>query len=196
MYCLAICAAFALGAQMELDIAANRGAKKYSRYEYLLRILWSIAIYFFKLTPRRSFATRNFILKLFGAKIGHHVHIYSSATIYYPWNFSIGDYSSIGEWVLIYNLGSVAIGSKSTVSHKAHLCAGTHDYSSADLPLIKKGIEISDQVWICAEAFIGPGVIVGTGAVVGARAVATRNVQPWAIVAGNPATFIKTRKVK
>lgn len=180
---------------MELDIVANRDAKKYSKYEYLLRILWSVAIHAFKITPRRSFATRNWILKLFGAKIGHHVHIYSSATIYFPWNLSIGDYSSIGEWALIYNLGKVSIGSKSTISHKAHLCAGTHDYSSTDLPLIKKGIEISDQVWVCAEAFIGPGVIVGAGAVVGARSVVTKNVQAWAIVAGNPAKYIRTREL-
>ncbi len=47
-----------------------------------------------------------------------------------PWNLEVGDLSSIGENVLIYNLGKVNIGSKTTISHRAHLCAGTHDYTN------------------------------------------------------------------
>ena len=61
------------------------------------------------------------------------------------------------------------------------------------MPLLKPPIEIRDQAWICADAFVGPGVIVGEGAVVGARAVAVKNVEAWTVVAGNPARMIKKR---
>ena len=37
------------------------------------------------------------------------------------------------------------------------------------------------------------GVTIGEGAVVGARSVVTKNVEPWTVVGGNPARFIKNR---
>jgi acetyltransferase-like isoleucine patch superfamily enzyme len=58
---------------------------------------------------------------------------------------------------------------------------------------LKLPIVIKDQAWVCADAFVGPGVIVGEGAIVGARAVVMKNVEPWNIVAGNPAKMIKKR---
>jgi putative colanic acid biosynthesis acetyltransferase WcaF len=61
------------------------------------------------------------------------------------------------------------------------------------MPLLKPPIRIEDQAWICADAFVGPGVVVGEGAVVGARAVVTKDVAAWTVVAGNPARFVKKR---
>jgi putative colanic acid biosynthesis acetyltransferase WcaF len=177
----------------QLDIKANRAARKYSRYELMLRVLWVFGAAVFKCTPRAAFKFRCSLLKLFGATIGTDVHIYSSATIYMPWNLEVGNLSSIGELAYVYNLGKVRIGSRVAISHRAHLCAGTHDYNSPDLPLLKPPITISDQAWICADAFIGPGTVVGEGAVVGARAVVMRDVPAWAVVAGNPAVVIKQR---
>ncbi|WP_457936091.1 acyltransferase [Mesorhizobium sp. 10J20-29] len=58
---------------------------------------------------------------------------------------------------------------------------------------MKLPIEIGDEAWICADAFIGPAVIVGSGAIVGARAVVMKNVQSGVIVAGNPAKQIGKR---
>jgi putative colanic acid biosynthesis acetyltransferase WcaF len=179
-----------------LDISANRTAAKYSNSEMLRRALWLFGEMLFRFSPRPFFGWRRMVLRSFGAKIGNHVQIYNSATIYFPWNLQIGDWSSIGEGALIYNLGPVTIGSRATISHRAHLCAGTHDYRRTDLPLLKPPIIIEDQAWICAEAFVGPGVRIGEGAVVGARAVAVENVEPWTVVAGNPARFIKKRIMK
>ncbi|MGA2867968.1 MAG: putative colanic acid biosynthesis acetyltransferase, partial [Verrucomicrobiota bacterium] len=102
----------------------------------------------------------------------------------------------IGEEAFIYNLGPVTLGEKVTISHRAQLCAGTHDYTRLALPLIKPPIIIEDQAWICADAFVGPGVTVGEGAIIGARAVVMKNVKSWAIMAGNPAQFVKQRILK
>ena len=52
---------------------------------------------------------------------------------------------------------------------------------------------IGHDVWIGSEAIIMPGVNVGHGAVIGTRAVITRNVEPYAIVVGNPARRIRRR---
>jgi putative colanic acid biosynthesis acetyltransferase WcaF len=133
------------------------------------------------------------ILRLFGARVGKQVQIYNSAKIYFPWNFSIGDWSAIGENALIYNLGPVSIGSEVTVSQRVHLCAGTHDYTDPSMPLLKPAIVVKDKVWICADVFIGPGVTIGDGAVVGAASVVTHKVPEWKVVAGNPAKVIKDR---
>ena len=56
-------------------------------------------------------------------------------------------------------------------------------------------VVIGDRVWIGYRAIILPGVSIGEGAVVGAGAVVTKNVEPYAIVAGNPARKIGERKV-
>lgn len=179
-----------------LDIRANRGAVKYSRNEQVRRVLWSLAKPFFRFSPRICFGWRRFLLRLFGAKVGQDVNIYNSAIIYMPWNLTIGDHSSIGEWALIYNLGSVTIGSKSTISQRVHICAGSHDFIDPALTLLKPPILIKDQVWVCADAFVGPGVTIDEGAIVGARAVVVKDVETWTIVAGNPAKYIKDRLMK
>jgi len=52
---------------------------------------------------------------------------------------------------------------------------------------------IGHDVWLGHEAVIMPGVHVGPGAIIGTRAVVTKNVLPYSIVAGNPAKLIRTR---
>jgi putative colanic acid biosynthesis acetyltransferase WcaF len=181
---------------MTLDIESARSARPYSTKEYLGRIAWSLAGPFFYLSPRPLFAWRRFMLRLFGASVGKAVNIYPNAKIYIPWNLEIGDHASIGEEALIYNLGKVKIGARSTVSHRAHICAGTHDYRDAGLPLLRQPIDIGSDVWVCAQSFIGPNIKIGDGAVIGAGAVVMKSVEPWSVLAGNPAEFVKKREMK
>jgi putative colanic acid biosynthesis acetyltransferase WcaF len=181
---------------MNLDIQASRSARPYSRKEYLGRILWMLAWPLFRCSPRPLFGWRRFVLRCFGAKVGRNVHIYPSVRIEIPWNINIGDESSLGENVLVYSLGPVTIGPRTTVSHNAHLCAGSHDYRDPGLPLLRLPIMIGADAWICAQSFVGPGVVIGDGAVVGACAVVMQAVEPWAVVAGNPAVFMKNRVLK
>jgi putative colanic acid biosynthesis acetyltransferase WcaF len=180
----------------KLNIVACRNAQYYTRSEYIGRFFWSILSPLFYLSPRTFFGWRNFLLRIFGAKVGKQVHIYPSAQIYLPWKLSIGDESSIGEWALIYNLGVVKIGSQVTISHRAHLCAGTHDYTNSSLPLKRSDILINSQAWVCSDVFIGPDVKIGEGAILAARSVVMSDVLPWQIVAGHPAIFKKKRKIK
>ena len=180
---------------MALDIASNRSARKYGTAELARRVLWMVGAVVFRFVPRPFFGIRNSILRLFGAHVGRDVRFYGSVVVYMPWNLTIGDWSAVGEHAVIYNLGPVTIGRSATISQRAHLCAGTHAYTAPDMPLLKPPIVVGDQVWICADAFVGPGVRVGEGAVVGACAVAMRDVPAWTVVAGNPARTVKRREL-
>ena len=87
------------------------------------------------------------------------------------------------------------IGANQTVSQKSYICTASHDITKSTLPLVFAPVVIEDQVWVGADAFIGMGVTVGQGAVVGARASVYKDVEPWTVVGGNPAKFIKVREV-
>lgn len=176
-----------------IDISSNRSAQKYSRKELFLRVLWGFGKIAFKLSPRPCFGFRRWLLRCFGAKVGKNVNIYPSAIIYYPWNLEIGDDSAIGEWALVYNLGKVMIGERTTISQRVHLCAGTHDYRQPDMPLVKSSIIIEDEVWLCADCFVGPNVTIGRRSILGAASVLMKSVPQASIYGGNPAQLIKTR---
>jgi putative colanic acid biosynthesis acetyltransferase WcaF len=175
------------------DVQRNLAARKYSPAENLVRFLWFFGLIVFRLTPRPCFGLRRFILRLFGARLGRGVRTYASTYVYFPWHLVVGDDSSLGEDVLVYNLGMITIGERVTISQRAHLCAGTHDYRDPALPLMKPPIDVGDDVWICADAFVGPAVVVHPRAIVAARAVVVKDVPAGMIVGGNPAKPIKAR---
>ncbi len=176
-----------------LQIEQNRQERKYPLRVQCARVLWGFGRLAFRLTPRPLHAVRIPLLRLFGARIGRNVHISNTATIYFPWELVIGDNSAIGDGAYLYNLAELRIGQRVTISQRAHLCGGTHDDRDPGMRLIRCPIEIDDDAWVCADAFIGPGVVIGSGAIVGARAVAVKNVEPWKVVVGNPARVIRTR---
>lgn len=178
----------------KIDVAANRRMRNWSRRELFGRVLWGIAHPFFAWSPRLLWGWRRFMLRIFGAKIGRAVHIYPSVKIAVPWNLTIKDEVAIGDGAILYSLGPIAIGSRATVSQFAHLCAGTHNYSRADMPLEKPPISVGESAWICADAYVGPGVTVGNYAIVGARAVVVRDVAAQTIVVGNPARKVGMRQ--
>lgn len=176
-----------------IDIAAVRRRPNYSQGELFARVLWAVGNVLFRLTPRPLFEVRSQILRLFGARVGRHVRIHSTVRIFAPWQLRIGAYSAIGDGAIIYNVGMVTIGERTTVSQYAHLCGGTHDHRDPEFRLLRSPITIGDEVWVCADAFIGPNVTVGDRAIVAARGVAVKDVPAATIVGGNPARFLKQR---
>jgi len=176
------------------DIAANRRATKWTARQLLARALWEVlGQRLFAWSPRPAWAWRRAVLRLFGARVGRDVRIDPSALVAIPWNLAIADEAGIGARARLYSLGTIAIGRAATVSQDAHLCAGSHDFRSPDMRLTKPPIAVGAGAWICADAFVGPGVTVGDGAVVGARAVVVRDVPPGLVVAGNPAVEVGRR---
>lgn len=162
------------------------------------RLVWNISYWFlfrpFNLGLFRIW--RNFLLRLFGANIDSKANVYASAKIWAPWNLEMGEYACLGPQVDCYNQGKITIGANTTISQKTYLCASSHDITDRKIPLILKPIVISDQVWVAADTFVGPGINIGQGAVVGARSAVFKDVAPWVVVGGNPALVIKKRVIK
>ena len=177
-----------------IDVSGNRQARKWSRSDLIGRALWEVLRNpLFKWTPRPLWAWRRGVLRLFGAEIGRDVRVHPSARIAVPWNLRIGDEATVGDQAILYALGSITIGSQATISQNAHLCAGTHDYRRSDMPLLKTPINVAEGAWVCADAFVGPGVIVGAFSIVGARAVVLKSIPDGVIVGGNPARILRNR---
>ena len=177
----------ASGSTDVLDVDANRAARKWTRGEQAGRVAWALATPLFRLSPRPLWGWRRFLLRLFGATVGRDAHVYPSVRVTIPWNLSIGDGAAIGDRAILYALGPIRIGERATVSQGAHLCAGTHDFRDPAMPLLKPPVAIGAGAWVCADAFVGPGVTIGDAAVLGARAVAMRDLAPGRVAAGNPA---------
>lgn len=175
-----------------LDITANRRSRKWGLGVQVARVLWAVVWPLAGLVPRPFWGWRRMVLRAFGAKIGAGVHIYPSVRITMPWNLEIGAQAAVGDRATLYALGPIRIGARATVSQGAHLCAGSHDITKPDRPLIRPPVTVEDDAWVAADAFVGPGVTVGAGAIAGARAVVMRDVAPRTVVAGNPAQVLRT----
>ena len=142
---------------------------------------------------------RMMLLRLFGAKFfvkkGSYVSIQPGVSIASPWNLQIGDLSSIGGNSWVYALDKITIGEKTCIGEYVKLLTGYHDITTWNFQFRTKPISIGSCVWIATGATVLPGVTIGDGAVVAAGAVVTKNVEPWTVVGGNPAKFIKKRVV-
>lgn len=99
----------------------------------------------------------------------------------------IGNYCSIASEVSFLLNSEHPINNISTYPFKVKIMG-------ADCESLSKGdIIVDDDVWIGHRAIIMSGVHIGQGAVIGAGAVVTRDVPPYAVVAGVPAKIIKMR---
>lgn len=107
----------------------------------------------------------------------------------------MGDYATLSEKVICYTVAKIKIGNQTTVSRDVFLCCASHDVSSPIMELTCAPIEIGENCWIAARSIVMPGRSVGDGAVVAAGAVVVKNVEPWTVVGGNPARFIKKREL-
>ena len=135
------------------------------------------------------------LLRLFGAKIGHSVIIKPGVNIKYPWNLHIANYTWIGEGVWIDNLEKVIIGNHVCISQGALLLCGNHNFKSVNFDLIVAPIKINDGAWIGAKSVVCPGVTVGNHAVLTVGSIATSELKPNGVYKGNPALFLKERKI-
>ncbi len=136
------------------------------------------------------------LLRLFGARIGKGVVIKPGVRVKYPWLFSVGDHTWIGEDCWIDNLAAVTLGSNVCVSQRAYFCTGNHDWSDPAFGLKLGPIGVKEGAWVGAHAIVGPGVVIAEGAVVAIGSVITSSVDAFTVVSGNPACFLKQRRVQ
>jgi acetyltransferase-like isoleucine patch superfamily enzyme len=143
--------------------------------------------------------------------VGAHTHVRGELLTF--WNsgqIRIGEWCYIGEGTRIWSQASISIGDYVLIAHlvdvhdtnshpinwqerrlDSEAILGGGDYRTPTQTLSAPVI-IEDDVWIGFKASILKGVTIGRGAIVSAGAVVTKNVEPWTIVAGNPARVIGT----
>lgn len=118
-------------------------------------------------------------------------------------NIHLGDDVIIGRGATLMAAESkIIIGNKVMFGPEVMLIAGNHNTGVRGQAMFDvttkrseddQDIVIEDDVWVGARALILKGVIVRRGAIIGAGAVVTREVPPYAVVAGNPAKVLRFR---
>jgi putative colanic acid biosynthesis acetyltransferase WcaF len=159
----------------------------------VVQLWWFVESCLFRPSPQICFAWRRWLLRLFGARIGRRVLIRPSVRTTYPWKVSIGDYSWVGEDVVLYSLGEIRIGSHSVISQRSYLCTGSHDPGRATFDIFALPITIGSRCWLAADVFVAPGVTIADAAVVGARSTVFHDLPPAMICHGNPARPTRRR---
>ncbi|HEX2036590.1 MAG TPA: hypothetical protein VHS99_20600 [Chloroflexota bacterium] len=114
-------------------------------------------------------------------------------------SFSLGEGSVVLSDTHIDCSAAVTIGRGTHIGRRNQLFTHTHDTSRRDVPVLEAPIHtapiaVGDDVMLFNDVVILPGVSIGNGAVVGIRSVVTRDVPPYARVAGSPARVIGERR--
>lgn len=169
----------------------NRGRSK-----WVVMLWWLIQAVFFPLSWHNFNGFRGWLLRLFGAKIGKGVVIRPTARFTYPWKIAIGDYSWIGDDVVLYSVNHITIGCHCVVSQKSYLCTGSHNISDVTFSLVTAPIIVGNGVWIASDCFVAAGVVIGANSVIGARSSVFRNIPAGQIAWGSPCQPRQAREVK
>jgi putative colanic acid biosynthesis acetyltransferase WcaF len=176
---------------------SSTGGPSFSLGNRLVRVIWQATwLVLCRFTPPPLHRWRAFILRVFGARIGRGARVHASVHIWLPANLELGAGVLIGPGARLYNQGQIRIGAGTVVSQRAHLCASSHDLDDPHFQLILRPITIGERCWIAAEAFVGPGVTMGDRAVLAARGVLFGHAEADGVYSGNPAVFLKSRKLR
>lgn len=166
----------------------------------LLNLVWKFFnSTFFRFSPYYFSLFRKFrvlLVKMFGAQIDWDVSLHPKAVIDYPWNLRMKSKSSLGEGCWIYAMAPISIGEFTCIGKNVFLLTGTHDIEKPTFDLVTRPISVGDGCWIATSSIILPNVTIGDYSVVAANSLVPKSVEPWTVVGGNPAKFIKKRILK
>jgi len=128
--------------------------------------------------------------------IGHDTHLKG----YYKNEMEIGDGTWIGQMCFFHSAGGIKIGKKVGIGPGVKILTATHKLNmDPDIPLIDREqdffeVVIEDFVDIGVNTIILPGVRIGKGSMIGAGSVVTKDVEPYSVMAGNPARLLRKFK--
>jgi len=156
----------------------------WTKKQKLIRLVWdTIGKAFWVLLP----GARSSLIRLFGGTVGAGCSFAGNTQITIPWNLDIGDNVRVGELAKLYSLGMITIGDGTVIDTRAHLCAGSHDFTDIRFPLTRPTITIGAGCLIGIDAFIGPAVTLGDRCTVHPRASVYASFGDGADLIGNPA---------
>lgn len=108
-------------------------------------------------------------------------------------NISIGEGTIVGFDCILDGRGGIELGRNVNLSSEVAIWSMQHDHRASDFGTIEKQVTVGDRAWLSFRTTILPGVTIGEGAVIAAGAVVTKDVPPFAIMAGVPAVQVGTR---
>lgn len=111
-----------------------------------------------------------------------------------PRNLRIGIDSVIGGSCLVDARGGITLGDRVNVTAFTRFMTAKHLVDEPGFPDLLEPIVVEDDAWIALGATVLGGVTIGEGAVVAAGSVVSKDVAPRTIVAGVPATVVRTRR--
>ena len=129
-----------------------------------------------------------------GVYVGHQAILKG----YFKNTLRIGDGTWIGQQCFFHAAGGLTIGRNVGIGPGVRILTSTHREEGRHVPILHAAIDLAavlveDDVDLGVGAIVLPGVTIGRGAQVGAGAVVTRDVPPYAVVAGNPARVLRER---
>lgn len=137
---------------------------------------------------------RGFIYRVaFGVKILKGAKIESGCLMWGPKRITIGEGAVINRGVVLDGRFPLTIGANASISIQTIILTLEHDLSSPEFASVGAPVSIGERAFIGARAIVLPGVSIGEGAAVAAGSVVTKDVEPYAIVAGVPAKPIGSR---
>lgn len=163
------------------------------RSAFIVQLWWFVQATAFRWSPKFLYGWRRFLLRLFGARVGRRVLLHPTVEITYPWKVSIGDYSWVGDSVVLYSLGEIHIGANSVISQRSYICTGSHDYENIAFDIVASPVSIGSECWIASDVFVAPGVSIDDGAVIGTRSTVLDDMPAGMICYGSPARPIRRR---
>lgn len=133
--------------------------------------------------------------RLFGVQLPSDSIIYWRCRFFEPQGVSIGHHSIIGNDAFLDGREGVSIGDNVNIAAEVRIYTVEHDIASPDFATSRASVKINNWAYIGSRVTILPGITIGDGAVVASGAVVTKDVEPWTVVGGVPAAFIKTRPI-
>ena len=132
--------------------------------------------------------------------LGRDVYVGHQAILkgYYKNTLRIGDGTWIGQQGFFHAAGGLTIGAHVGIGPGVKVITSMHEEAGRATPILRSPIAfaevvIEDDADLGVGAIVLPGIRIGRGAQVGAGAVVTRDVPPYAVVAGNPARVLRER---
>lgn len=167
----------------------------YKYWEKLFRKGWQrYMLYQVGLIP--SHHVRRFVYRALGAEIGKNVVFHFRTEIRGIHRLKVGAGTIIGDNALLLAQYGVTIGENVNISSNVSIYSGAHDHQDpffSITPRTTHPITIGNRAWIGSNAIILEGVNIGEGAVCCAGCVVTKDVEPFAVVAGIPAKKVGER---
>ena len=139
---------------------------------------------------------RKWIYRALGAKIRSRVIFHFKTEVRYPRRLTVGEGTIIGDNAILDARSGLEIGKNVNLSSNVSIYTLQHDHRDPDFkcsPNSSKPVKIGDRVWLGSNVIVLPGVTIGEGAVCCAGCVVTKDVEPYAVVAGIPAKKVNER---